>query len=358
MKEKMFENICIAPWNMLRIEHSGDCYICTSSFQKFNLGNIFEKSFEEIWNGDLISEVRKKIILEGDYSYCRTDLCHKYLKEPAPLLDFSEPDKEKIAFSKAPSIIFFAFDYSCNQKCVFCRDKVMMMNEAEAQKWLDVLEEKIFPIIKDVKYIEMNHAGEFLDGFLSEKLVSRVLELNPNIKFNIISNGVVLSQEKLKKINLEGRINIVHVSMHSATKETYKKIFRKDNFEIVLKNIEYLKELREKGKIKRFELMFVICSLNYKEIPLFIQLAKKYSAVPSFSLMNYKGDTVYGYNQSEYEIFSKEHIHYNDFVKVLKSKEVSEYIDIMPPILREIKPQTFMEKINLYIKTMKKKLMK
>ncbi|MDA3790818.1 MAG: SPASM domain-containing protein [Desulfobacula sp.] len=40
---------------------------------KHNLGNIFEKPFDEIWNGATMQRLRKQI-LSDEISYCR-DIC-------------------------------------------------------------------------------------------------------------------------------------------------------------------------------------------------------------------------------------------------------------------------------------------
>jgi hypothetical protein len=44
-----------------------------------------------------------------------------------------------------------------------------------------------------------------------------------------------------------------------------------------MNNIEYVSDLKKEGKIKRIQLDFVCQKFNYKEIPLFIEIAKKYN---------------------------------------------------------------------------------
>ncbi len=326
-------DICIAPWNMLRIENSGNCYICTSNFHKISLGNIFEKSFDEIWNGNEIRKIRKNILSKNDYSYCKTELCLKFGVNAIESYGFKVPEELEEYTKDYPKLIYFAFDCSCNQKCVFCRDEVSMMSKEEVEKWTNVFEEKILPIIKYVRIVELNHAGEFLDGKFSRNMISKMLEINENLEFNLITNGVSFNEKNIKSLGIENKINTIHVSLHSATRETYKKIFRRDNFNKVIENLEYIKRLKKDNKIKNFEIMFVICSLNYKDILLFINLTKRFFARPSFSLINYNSGAEYASEKIEYEIFSPFHRHYNNFVKILKNDLLKEYMNSLPPHL-------------------------
>ncbi len=326
-------DICIAPWNMLRIENNGNCYICTSSFHKISLGNIFEKSFDEIWNGDVIRKIRKNILFKSDYSYCKTELCLKFGEKAVETYGFKFPDNSEEYTNNYPKLVYFAFDSSCNQKCIFCRDKISMMSKDEVEKWNCIFEEKILPIIKYVRIVELNHAGEFMDGMFSKNIIKRMLEVNADIEFNLITNGVSFNEENIKRLGIENKINTIHVSLHSATKQTYKKIFRQDNFGKVIENLGYIKKLKENNKIRNFEIMFVICSLNYKDMPLFIKLAKKISARPSFSLINYNANAKYASNEIEYNITSPLHRNYNDFIRIIKRDIFKEYINNMPPYL-------------------------
>jgi len=344
---------------MLRIENNGECYICTSSFHNISLGNIFEKSFEEIWNGKIIQKIRKNIFENSDYSNCRTDLCLKYNEYAIENYQFQNPfdlkDEKYAYYADVPKLIYFAFDYSCKQKCIFCRDKVAMMQNSETEKWKKVFKEKILPIIKYVKIVELNHAGEFLDGSLSLSIIEDMLFINPKLKFNLISNGVSFNKSKIEKLGIQNKINTIHISLHSATKETYKKIFRNDNFDEVIKNIEYISKLKNEGKIKNFEIMFVICSLNYKDMPLFVSLCEKYNARPAFSLMNMNCNSEYGCNKLEYAVFDRNHRDYNKFVKVLKNNSLKKYINSMPPCLSECKYLNPIEVFYNYVAYIKNK---
>ncbi len=48
---------CFAPWHSLIVRQNGDSYFCPD-FKDYKLGNIYENSFNEIWNGDKAMKFR------------------------------------------------------------------------------------------------------------------------------------------------------------------------------------------------------------------------------------------------------------------------------------------------------------
>ncbi len=353
------KDICIAPWNMFRIQEHGDCYICTTAFKKNyeSLGNIFTQSFDEIWNGEMAQKIRQDIVDEK-YTYCRTELCNSgFHSNCVEKMQFKYPDLQNPGHADYPNTIFFAFDYSCKQKCVFCRDAVSMLSEEESKKWSDVFEEKLFPVIKNVKTITLNCIGEFLDGPYSKELIRKIININPDIKFEIITNAISFTKQNIEELDLSDKINAVRISLHCTSKSTYKKIFRKDNFDTVMKNLEFIKSLKDSNKIQELELMFVICSLNYKEMKDFVKLANKLNARASFSLVNKTGAR-YLDNEEEFAVFQPNHHLYNDFVRKIKDPIFGKYPIGMPNYVKELGPVSPFRIIKNYINYIKMKMKK
>ena len=331
---------CLKPWNVLRIQAGGNCYFCTPAFskKKYFLGNILTDDFEKIWNGETARKVREDVY-KNIYSYCKTNLCCKTIyRDNKNVLNI--PDESDITIAKPPMQIYFAFDYTCSQSCVFCRDSIIKFPPKGNEMYFNAINKKIMPHIKQCCEIEMNGIGEFIDSPYIADFVKKAVELNPEIKFSLISNGLNFTKENIEKFGLENRITDIKISLHSATPNTYEKIFRRDNFQKVIKNVEYISKLKAENKIKTFSLMFVICSLNYKEIPDFCELADKYGAIPAFSCLN-DTSTEYTSKYPDSYPFDCNSIYYNDFVKIMQDKRIDKYRQFLSAELTNLKKNNF-----------------
>lgn len=63
----MTNDHCRMPFTSLIIRDDGSVYCC--HLNRHNLGNLEQTELEDIWNGEEILEVRKKI-MEHDYCEC------------------------------------------------------------------------------------------------------------------------------------------------------------------------------------------------------------------------------------------------------------------------------------------------
>ncbi len=171
-------------------------------------------------------------------------------------------------------------------------------------------------------------------------MVSAILSNNPDIKVDFITNGIKCNEENLIKHNLLDKIFKVHISLHAATRKTYKRIFRTDKFNDVMKNVRYISNLKKNGKIDEFEIMFVITAYNYKDMPAFVKLAEELDAKAAFSAC-IGGYAEYIMNREDYAVFYQNHHMYNDFVKMMKNPVFNSSHCWLPDYLRNLKPVSF-----------------
>ena len=208
---------CKNPWNCLELNNDGKCFFCNPCFSNFNLiGNIFEDDIDEIWNGEKAQNFRKDV-LEKKYSFCNYENCNGNKASEIPYNELIAP---------YPEYINIGYDYTCGQRCIICRDDYQALSEDECKKWEDKLETHILPITSQAKYMFVNCRGEFFDSKHTQKMVSSILSNNPSIRVDFISNGIKCTEENLKKHGLFDKIFKIHISLHAASKETYKRIFR------------------------------------------------------------------------------------------------------------------------------------
>ncbi len=302
----MSENnaICTFPFNAAQISMQGEVFVCCPPWcNNYSFGNIYEQSFDEIWNGDKAKEFRRQFI-NNNYKYCNLDLC---VKDCSQNIQPSE-------IAPKPKTFIFCYDSTCNVKCIFCRS----CHQKQDLSYFDEnMDEIISNMLENAENVVLSGVGEALFSPHSRKLIKRISEMFPNIKFSLISNGILCDEENLKQLGIIDKLLSITISLHAVKKSTYDKLVKNGDFDKVMKNLKFLSELKQNGKLDRFILNFVVTSYNYKEMPDYINMAEKFGATVGF-LELLKLDT----NENVYKelnIFNENHPKYNDFVRVMKN---------------------------------------
>lgn len=298
------QTTCTFPFESAQISMQGDVYVCCPPWcNSYSFGNIYEQSFDEIWNGEKAKEFRRQFIT-GNYNICNLDLCVK---------DCSHYVKAEEVVQK-PKTFIFCYDSTCNVKCIFCRSCHQKQDLSYFDEHMD---EIISNMLENAENVVLSGVGEAIASPHSRKLIKRISELFPNVKFSLISNGVLCDRKNLEEIGIIDKLLSITVSMHAVTKNTYDKLVIGGNFEKVMNNLKFLSELKKEGKLDRFILNFVVNAYNYKEMVLYIKMAQQLGATVGF-LELLKLET----NEEVYDklnIFNEKHPEYNKFVKVLKN---------------------------------------
>jgi MoaA/NifB/PqqE/SkfB family radical SAM enzyme len=320
----MEENkICLNPWNYLCIEYNGNCYFCCSIFLKNKeyIGNILEQDINEIWNGEKAKTFRQNI-LDKKYTFCNTKMCKNIYTNAQEL--YQPINNNNPLISNLPVYIQLNYDHSCSQHCIFCRDKIEIFSKEEEEKWNNIIHCKFIPLFANAKILSLSGNGELFDSNHSRILIKELLSTYPNIKTEIWSNAIKFNEKNLKELNLIDRIRIAHFSIHAADENTYKKIWKTNNFKTVQDNLNYAAQLKKEKKINSLIFSFVINKKNYKNMKKFVLMAEKYGAETSFTIAHHKG-AKYTSRERNYAIFKQNHYLYNDFVKMIKDPFFQEH---------------------------------
>ena len=141
----------------------------------------------------------------------------------------------------------------------------------------------------------------------------------PKLKdFCLMTNGILWTRETwekvsddIKKLNIEAIISI-----DGATKETFEANRGGAKFDKLLKNLDYIAELRKKEEVNHLVLRHVVQKNNYHELPMIIEFAKKYSFddIVIHKIRNWGSYTKEEF--SEIDIFDKKHKEYKRFKKI------------------------------------------
>jgi MoaA/NifB/PqqE/SkfB family radical SAM enzyme len=308
------------------------------------VGNILEQSFQEIWNGEKATEFRQSLI-DKTYKYCDTNIC---------IIADGEPKDSPIA--DYPSEVSLCYDNTCVQQCVYCRDEPHVMSKEDQAKWDALIETDLIPMMQKAKLVTVNVAGEVFISEHSKKLIKRAAEVYPNIKFAIITNGILCSEENLKKLGIADKIVDIRISIPSIIEKTYNKIVRNGNYNSVMKNLEYVSELKKSGKINVFHMNCVLTSWNYKELIPITEYANKHGATLHVMIVKNMGQNTKFLRQlDKYLITDPNHPEYNEFVKIMNNPIIKDNDNfLINDSFKHLSPISFAQviknKVNFYKK--------
>lgn len=328
---------CKQPFTRAEIDKFGDVYNCCRFHLPIKLGNIYENTFEEIWNSKNAIKIREHI-LRGDYSLCNQDACSHLLNKNNNQDIHTE--NLKPLMEKGPKHVSFCHDKECNIACIICRDEIWRNTDTELQNLNDRIETMFLPMLKDTEIVTISAHGDPFGSRHSRLLIKKIRENYPDIKFEIFTNGTLFTPENIKDLGIENNFYNIQISIHSASKETYSKMVRNGElyFDKLMTNLDYASELSQKYHFD-FYLYFVVTSLNYKDIPAFIELGTKLKAKPT--MWEYRDEQLQSENKHpEYVITNKNHPEYKNLIDVLNNPILYSAPWVgLSPILKQIQSE-------------------
>lgn len=223
-----------------------------------------------MWHSEEAEKVRKSI-KDGSYSYCRRVSCPFLENDSLP--DLSAEEFEKAArLSDAPIEFNLAHDYICNHTCPSCRSEVFIPDEKYIQD-LNTTAKKLIPYLNKAKLINICGSGDVFSSKYMMELLSYIHPENDDILMSYETNGVLFDEEHWNKLSHLHRFNTkVTVTPNSFERNTYKYLCGgHDNLDKLLKNLEYIKSLREKKIVNQFDISIVVQERNFREFPSFIK---------------------------------------------------------------------------------------
>lgn len=158
----------------------------------------------------------------------------------------------------------------CNFRCAHCAF------DSGIAKMPELSLEEIATILKDTKEL----GGERFDITGGEPLlredIEKIISIGKSLgyKIELVTNGYLLSEEKLKRFKMLG-LDGIAISLDGSNARVYNRIRRKDKatFEIVIKNIRAAKEARFYTKVNT-----TVFECNIDDIPNITRLALRLGA--------------------------------------------------------------------------------
>ncbi len=332
MENNYYGRFCIKPWYFIDISTKFKVFICCKHWVRKPIGNLKKKGAEKIWNSSKIKKIRASI-LDGSYKFCNKILCPEIQGNHLPKIDEAKK-MESGKYTKIisnnfleadfpPNYIDLCFDWTCNLCCPSCRHKHFFA----AKKEIIIYEKVMNNIVRyitsqDKKHvIKLNLSGNG-DPFASKVYRDFLFTFNgvnyPNIRICLQTNGVLFDKEawdKMKKIH--NNIDHIIISIDAGTKEVYDTVRLNGNWNKLIENLSFISELNKKGNFEFVRLDFLVQKNNFKDMPKFIEICKKFSFKPYFSRIIewYKNLHI----KNDMIIFSENSHEFRDFINTLKN---------------------------------------
>jgi len=138
---------------------------------------------------------------------------------------------------------------------------------------------KIISYLQSINHDVVVHLGSDGDPFAS--LVYRYFlkhcPRKDNISFSIQTNGLLLKKMFNKNKWLFEQLKTLGLSIDGCTKDTYEKLRRGGNFDILCDNLKFINEIKKQYQFK-LVYHFVVQKNNYQEMLSYIDFAKSNGA--------------------------------------------------------------------------------
>jgi MoaA/NifB/PqqE/SkfB family radical SAM enzyme len=319
---------CLRPWSHLELASTGNAYMCCPSWLPLSVGNIKQSSAAEIWNSDAANAIRKSVE-DGSFRYCSKTQCPQITGGLLPKRS-AETDAALAVLAKrsGPSRPTLSYDASCNLACPQCRRGFITANKEEQTEMDALFIPWIADVVKHADRLFLNGSGDVFGSKHSRALLAHLKrDEYPNLKFEIITNAQLFDERAYVELDLSGRIHALKISIDAARPETYKFVRRGGSFERLLENLAFLDGLRTSGRDRfRLEFFFVVSTPNFREMPEFVQLAKRFHAdIALFTLLRSIGSFT-DEEVSEWSVFNPQHRLHAEFLKVLEAPEMRDPI--------------------------------
>ena len=165
----------------------------------------------------------------------------------------------KESVSKIPKNALIELTNGCNHSCIFCYNP-------EMKRKIDHLDFDTYKkFLKNAIKEGLEEIGLYSTGepFMTKNLDRYIYEAKQIgiRRVYITTNGSLASIDKVKKC-LDAGLDSIKFSINAGSRETYKLIHGKDDFEKVIKNLNDIFNYKEKYKLN----LMILCSFVYKDL--------------------------------------------------------------------------------------------
>ncbi len=286
-EEKLY---CTYPFMNLHLTSNG-IYCCSWLMGVEGLNNVpleAGKDLVKAWKSEAFQRVRESI-RDGSYRHCRLDCCPLVRGERVNLLTLYEMrtfypgiadfiEGKALWYSEMPGFVNISIDTICDLSCPSCNRH--LLPNISRQTRSEIID-SIKDVNKNLKAIYIAGMGEpfFSPLYLEWMMNFRKKDFPALEEIEINTNGLKLSPELWEKLpeDLKSLTSMMIISIDGATAATYEKNRKGGSFKTLLKNLAFVKELRNSGRIRHLKAYFTYQANNYREMPGMVELARRFS---------------------------------------------------------------------------------
>jgi MoaA/NifB/PqqE/SkfB family radical SAM enzyme len=281
--------LCLYPFYSMEFTTDGSVYTCCPAWIKTSIGNIKDKSIDDIWNSDEAMVIREKMYAGKWQKICNPvcPILSKYRHDKKPIdyknlncFDYLTPPLineiglQKVCLESSPTSFTLSNSTVCNLSCIMCVKDSLVDDPGLMKKTAD----DIMKHLATARRIVMSGMGDPFARQDTRGLLTNFRGNNPNLKIDLVTNGLLMPKywEQVK----HQKFGILLVSVDGATKGTYEKIRRGGKWEQLLRSFSLIEENRD--SFSSVTINMTVMRENYHEILDFIHLAESYRFNASF----------------------------------------------------------------------------
>lgn len=326
MSENLSNRFCANPFEFIEVAKEGQVFCCCPGWLPKSIGDLETDELMDIWNSSEVREIRASI-LDGSFRYCRKKECPRIANNTLPLkTEISNPYFKKIIqenltlLPQKPNTLEISYDRSCNLSCPSCRNSYFMLKGEEYKQQNKLQNKLIKSCLDDIKLLIITGSGDPFASFLYKDLLTKLeSDKYPNLRIHLMTNGQLFTEENWQKWNkIHNCIKSVQISIDAASEETYRILRRGGNYQQLLNNLGFVKDLKSQGYLEFVGLAFVVQRLNYREMKNFVNLCKNFG----FDLVIFSTIRNWGTFSSEdfadHAVHFSSHPEHSNFLNILK----------------------------------------
>jgi hypothetical protein len=316
--------VCPLPFERFDIGPDGNVMVCCGHWLPTHIGNFMTQPVHDVLNSPTAKAIRLSVT-DGSYKYCNHLECGTMAQDALPRREelLNERTRKAVAEQNyemdGVDQIMFAFDQTCNLSCPSCRTHVITEKASQSIEKARAVEEKLLPLLPSVRVLHINPAGELFGSKPSRKLLELINdERCPDLRLDIISNGTLFSREEWNKFpGIHNKVRSVRISIDAASKETFEKLRRLGKYDVFVKNMRFLRELRLEGTLPQLKFSFTYQLDNFREMKAFVAFCDEMCA--DFAIFERLQNIAF--SEDEYRqkaVHHPSHRLYADFIDVIK----------------------------------------
>jgi MoaA/NifB/PqqE/SkfB family radical SAM enzyme len=321
-------HFCLEPFRTLETSPLGLAYVCCPSWLPKPIGDLYTNP-ETLWTGQEAQAIRASII-DGSFKYCSRIHCSRITNRSLPRRDAPEVRAivNEYATAPAPELyprnVILSHDRSCNLSCPSCRPKLIVAGKAKQAELDSLIETTILPLLRRAETVKITGSGDPFGSNHFRRLIKRLNKQDfPRLVIDLHTNGQLWDERAWNELNLKGRVGAAHISIDAADPGIYAIVRRGGDFGRLLKNLAFVRALRQSGEIRHLTFSMVVQAMNFRQMPAFVRLGQEYAADHIVFEMIRKP---LAFTKEEYEkvfIGSPAHPEHAELLDVLRAPELS-----------------------------------